>query len=346
MIVEVAYTAMLCFVVTNVACTESNNSKEDPNCFFGLAIGFVIIAGAYGAGGVSGGAFNPAVTLGMDIPFDPNLFSIWYCIFQFAGAIIAALLWKLCRVQEDGKRWPEEPALWAKAVAEFLGTFMLVFTVGLNITVKSPATAWSAAAALLCMIYALGDVSGGHFNPAVTLALQLTGKDKERFNGVLYVIVQLIAGITGGCLSEWIHCSGRGSYKNHAFKVSGTAPNPGFNWGQVGVAEVFFTFLLTFVVLSVACYPKQNGSITRHTNQFAFAIGACVMVGGTAIGAVSGGHMNPAVSMGISSGASWVCSDHGAAPLWTNCLLYGLLQLGGGAAAALIYVLTHPDDYK
>merc|ERR1719422_1778701 len=69
-----------------------------------------------------------------------------------------------------------EPSTFSMVFSEFLGTFMLVFTVGLNLVMKSPATPWSAAAALMCMIYSLGDVSGGHFNPAVTLAITASGR--------------------------------------------------------------------------------------------------------------------------------------------------------------------------
>merc|ERR1719487_1524228 len=63
MVVEVLYTFMLCFVVLNVATAK----KNDGNQYFGLAIGFVIIAGGYAAGPISGGAFNPAVALGIDL---------------------------------------------------------------------------------------------------------------------------------------------------------------------------------------------------------------------------------------------------------------------------------------
>merc|ERR1719261_87503 len=61
---EILYTFMLCFVVLNVACSKANAGK---NQFYGLAIGFVIVAGAYGAGVVSGGCFNPAVAIGIDV---------------------------------------------------------------------------------------------------------------------------------------------------------------------------------------------------------------------------------------------------------------------------------------
>merc|ERR1719356_930715 len=61
---EFLYTAVLCFVVLNVAAAKKG--KDADNGYFGLAIGFVIVAGAYGAGAVSGGCFNPAVAVGID----------------------------------------------------------------------------------------------------------------------------------------------------------------------------------------------------------------------------------------------------------------------------------------
>merc|ERR1711865_1309131 len=68
-LVEFLYTFMLCFTVLNVAV--ANDTKG--NNFYGVAIGFVVIAGGYGGGYVSGGAFNPAVTLGCNfMGFNPQ----------------------------------------------------------------------------------------------------------------------------------------------------------------------------------------------------------------------------------------------------------------------------------
>merc|ERR1719230_1468249 len=68
-VVEFVYTFMLCFVVLNVAVAQ----KTKGNNFYGVAIGFVVIAGGYGGGYVSGGAFNPAVTLGVNfMGFNPQ----------------------------------------------------------------------------------------------------------------------------------------------------------------------------------------------------------------------------------------------------------------------------------
>merc|ERR1719387_567510 len=61
---EAFYTFMLCFVVLNVACARLNTDRNQQ--FYGLAIGFVIVAGGYSVGHISGGCFNPAVALGID----------------------------------------------------------------------------------------------------------------------------------------------------------------------------------------------------------------------------------------------------------------------------------------
>merc|ERR1719269_506566 len=61
---ETLYTFMLCFVVLNVAASNVHAGK---NQFYGLAIGFVIVAGAYSGGSVSMGCFNPAVAIGLDV---------------------------------------------------------------------------------------------------------------------------------------------------------------------------------------------------------------------------------------------------------------------------------------
>merc|ERR1719174_2141633 len=89
---ELLYTCMLCFVVLNVAGARKWSNKQVPmNEYYGLAIGFVIIAGAYGAGVVSGGCFNPAVAIGIDLT------SAWagvewcipYALAEFFGAALA-----------------------------------------------------------------------------------------------------------------------------------------------------------------------------------------------------------------------------------------------------------------
>jgi len=183
---EMIYTWMLCFVVLNVACSKMHAGK---NQFYGMAIGFVVIAGGYGAGHISGGCFNPAVALGIDlaslgqgVPLMKSIgWSAFYIPCEFVGAIIASILFGACRPEEGNTR-QEAPApgdypLSSRLLSEFLGTYMLVLTVGLNVLGGSPAPVWSIAASLMCMIYALGTCSGAHFNPAVTIAIAAAGRN-------------------------------------------------------------------------------------------------------------------------------------------------------------------------
>merc|ERR1719231_2054542 len=94
---EFLYTFMLCFVVLNCAASKKNNPPDDGNQFYGLAIGFVIIAGAYGAGAISGGAFNPAVALGLDVSSAGVGFG-WgfaYTAYEVVGAVMACGLFRV-----------------------------------------------------------------------------------------------------------------------------------------------------------------------------------------------------------------------------------------------------------
>merc|ERR1719305_1424623 len=99
---EILYTFMLCFVVLNVAAARKYSAPEDGwggeggNQWYGLAIGFVIVAGAYGAGAVSGGCLNPAVAIGIDTSSAGLGFGwcIVYTLFEIVGAALAVVAYK------------------------------------------------------------------------------------------------------------------------------------------------------------------------------------------------------------------------------------------------------------
>merc|ERR1719213_770847 len=194
---------MLCFVVLNVAAARKWSDKREENPqYFGLAIGFVIIAGAYGAGAVSGGCFNPAVAFGIDVS-SAHLGLGWcfaYTIFELIGAGLAAGLFKV--VRPEGGHADEQYSTVSMCVSEFLGTYILILTVGLNVMGKSPAGAFSIAASLMCMIYALGDVSGAKFNPAVSLAVLIS---KAEGHDVARTVTEMGAQIAGGIAAAFTY---------------------------------------------------------------------------------------------------------------------------------------------
>jgi len=327
---EMLYTFMLVFVVLNVAVARKYSEIEG-NQWYGLAIGFVIVAGAYGAGAVSGGCFNPAVAIGIDTSSAGIGFGwcIAYTLFELIGAALAAVAFKVVRPGDFSPRGPPDekmPTLTSELTSEFLGTFMLVLTVGLNVLGNSPAGAFSIAASLMCMIYALGDVSGAHFNPAVTLAIltskmsDLTGK-KAGF----YMLAQSAGGIAAAFMYSLI-------YHGRTFPLG---PQPGHKWGQVAVAEIVFTFLLCYVVLCVAVSKRTNSK-----SMFGLAIGSCVTVGGFAIGGISGGSLNPAVSIGIAS------SQIMNGGMFYKALIYSAFEFIGAGIAAGVVMTTHAEQNK
>merc|ERR1719388_542006 len=317
---EVLYTFMLCFVVLNVATAKKNAGNQ----FFGLAIGFVIIAGGYAAGGISGGAFNPAVALGIDVS-SAGLGFGWgfaYTGFELLGAGLAAMMFRVVRPDEFGG--DESYGLGTRLVSEFIGTFFLVLTVGLNVIGKSPAPVFSIAASLMCMIYALGNCSGAHFNPAVTLAIILAGRDKcPPAEGAAYAGIQILGGI----------CASYTYAAMHHGATFPLAPGPGFTFAGAAMAEIVFTFVLCFVVLCVATVKEPS------KDMFGLAIASCVTAGGYAIGAVSGGSLNPAVSFGISS-AHIIGGGH-----FYNCLIYSGFEFVGAILAAVVFRATRPSEY-
>merc|ERR1719345_639860 len=186
---------MLCFVVLNVAASKMHAGRNE---FFGLAIAFVVVAGGYGGGHISGGCFNPAVAFGIDMSSITSGFGwcIVYTVFEAIGAALAAGLYMVCRPDDFTDEPMEDYPLKSKLLSEFLGTYFLVLTVGLNVIGGSPAAAFSIAASLMCMIFALGSVSGAHFNPAVTVAIICSGRGKcPLVEGLMYIGVQLVGGI-------------------------------------------------------------------------------------------------------------------------------------------------------
>eukprot|EP00420_Gonyaulax_spinifera_P038669 CAMPEP_0197881130 /NCGR_PEP_ID=MMETSP1439-20131203/8715_1 /TAXON_ID=66791 /ORGANISM="Gonyaulax spinifera, Strain CCMP409" /LENGTH=461 /DNA_ID=CAMNT_0043500717 /DNA_START=81 /DNA_END=1466 /DNA_ORIENTATION=+ len=334
MIVEVLYTAMLAFVVLNVT-SKRNNPEDNPNQFYALAIGFVVIAGGYGAGPVSGAAFNPAVSLGLDISsYQDGVYSgFTYVCYHLIGSVLAAVLFRLTRPEDyktDEELQTYQPTLATKMASEFIGTFMLVLTVGLNVLGNSPATAWSAAASLMCMIYSLGDVSGAHFNPAVTFAVVLSKKGGcSLLDGAAYIFIQAVAGILASLLYAGIHAT-------ETFPLE---PKKPYTAGAAYTLEFMFTFVLSFVVLSTAAVKGISTPLSRNY-YFALAIGSCVTAGGFASGAVSGGIINPAVSLGVAVSNT---INHGEL---FYCWLFCFFELLGGLMAALIFYVTHAREYR
>lgn len=90
LLAEVAVTFILCFVILCVA----TNSKVDDNQYYALAIGLVVTSGAIGVGSISGGAFNPAVAIGLSIT--SGMSNLMYALLVSASNLVGAIVAAVC----------------------------------------------------------------------------------------------------------------------------------------------------------------------------------------------------------------------------------------------------------
>lgn len=205
----------------------------------------------------------------------------------------------------------------AKSVVEFIGTFFLVFTVGM--TVKSPDAAAMAplaiGAALMVMVYAGGHFSGGHYNPAVTLGVLIRGKATPA-EAVPYWIAQFAGAVLAALAVQFIKGGATGGVP---------AGPPSATHGVLAklLVEFLFTFALVYVVLNVATARGTAGN-----SFYGLAIGFTVVVGAFAVGPVSGAAFNPAVAVGA---AVMKLSD------WSVIWIHLAADFLGGAAAAIAF---------
>jgi aquaporin Z len=97
---ECLYTFALCYVVLNVATAEANAG----NSFYGLAIGFTVMVGAFTVGRISGGVFNPAVAVGlMTIGSFSSISLLSHSISELGGGVIAGMVFQALHVNPGGK---------------------------------------------------------------------------------------------------------------------------------------------------------------------------------------------------------------------------------------------------
>ncbi|SDR79160.1 aquaporin [Opitutus sp. GAS368] len=204
-----------------------------------------------------------------------------------------------------------------KYLVEFIGTFFLVFTIGMTVVAPGAGNLAPLAigCALMVMVYAGGHVSGAHYNPAVTLAVWLRGKCATADVGP-YIAAQLAAATVAAFAVKALKT---GLVTKAAAMTGAMTPEilPAL------LAEFVFTFGLAWVVLNVATAKGTSGN-----SFYGAAIGLTVTAGAFAVGGISGAVFNPAVAVGacllglISWGSFWI---------------YLVACFGGAIAAAAAY---------
>src|SRR5947208_16713855 len=205
-----------------------------------------------------------------------------------------------------------------KYLVEFIGTFFLVLTIGFAVG-KEWADAMAPVAIgsmLMVMIFAGGHVSGGHFNPAVTLAAFVRGKCPAAD-----VIPYWVAQIAGAALAAGVVIFVKGASQD-------SPKDP--DVVKALVVEFLYTFALAYVVLNVATAKGTAGN-----SFYGLAIGFTVLAGAYAVGPVSSAAFNPAVAVGITIMKLIV-----PAKIW----IYFVANLAGGACAAFVFKAIHSGE--
>jgi aquaporin Z len=209
-----------------------------------------------------------------------------------------------------------------KYAVEAIGTFFLVFTVGAAVGSASPFAPLGIGAVLMVMIYAGGHLSGGHYNPAVTLAVLVRHRIGLR-DAVAYWVTQFGAGLLAAVVVRTIVDPARTGIPS-SMMLSGRIFVAAF------VGELLFTFALCYVVLNVATSKHHPDN-----SFYGLAIGFTVVAGAFAVGTISGGAFNPAVTLGAAVMGMFA---------WSTLWVYVLAQVVAGIAAGVTFLALNPDD--
>ena len=214
-----------------------------------------------------------------------------------------------------------------KLTAEFLGTFALIFfgagavcvdwqlrsTGGLGL----PAMALAEGLTMAIMVSALGHISGGHFNPAITIGFWVT-KRLSTLDTLAYWVAQLVGAVAAAYLLKVIIPDE--TWRNVALgtpELMRDFPT----WSALAL-EAVATFFLVLVVFATAV--DERGTFRAIGS---FAIGLTITLGMLVAGPFTGGAMNPARAFGPA-----LASHH-----WLNQGTYWVGPLGGGFVAGLLY---------
>lgn len=220
--------------------------------------------------------------------------------------------------------------LFCSFAAELIGTFYLVLTIGLNVVQNTPLAPLSIGLVLAVLICASGPISGGHFNPAVTLGVALAQRDKITAKGAC---ANIVAQLFGGLLGAWCYSQVLGA----SFPLG---PGSRYAWREVVAVEAIFSMALVFVVLNTATLNKSTQG--AFYGEFAgFAIGLTVTAAAFAAGPISGCALNPAVAFGVLTVHGFRVGQATMLPV----LYYTVSSLAGAAIAVGFFRLIREAEY-
>ena len=219
------------------------------------------------------------------------------------------------------------PRLWRRCLTELIGTFLLVLfgcgsmmvnaDTGL-LTHPGVAAAWGGIVAVL--IYAIGDISGAHLNPAVSIAFAAVGRFSWK-DAAAYVPTQCLAAIlAAACLAAAVPDGGA--------HLGSTDVNPAISLGTGWAIELLLTAVLMFVIMGVSTGAKEK-SITAG-----LAVGAIIGLEALIFGPLTKASMNPARSLGPALVDAGIYPD---GPAMSQLWIYLTATVVGALAGGFVY---------
>lgn len=205
-----------------------------------------------------------------------------------------------------------------RTLAELIGTLALTFMGGAAIINGQAGLAGVALAhglTLAVMVSALGHISGGHFNPAVTVGFLVTRRLSVA-ESAAYILSQLVGATLAAALLAALFPGAKDSH------LGGQALAAGIGFGTGVAIETILTFFLVFTVFATAVDPR--GAFKSIAG---FGIGMALAFSILAAGPLTGASLNPARSFGPALVSGF----------WSDHLVYWVGPLIGGIVAALLY---------
>ena len=218
-----------------------------------------------------------------------------------------------------------------KGVAEFIGTFTLIFIgggAGIAVSIYSPtggnlvAVALANGLAIGLMVTNLGHISGGHFNPAITLGFLTSRRITTQLAG-LYWGAQLLGAIAAAFILRWL--------TNLAALRKGAIPVPHVPDGKAVVFELILTFFLVWAVWATAVDPRGAFKMIAG-----LAIGLTITIDVLMGGRFTGAAVNPARAFGPEL----------AGGVWTGWWIYWIGPILGAILASWLYEYLYLSPKK
>jgi len=267
------------------------------------------------------------------------------------GNVLVAMGLQVTRMIDDEEdRWQ---SLWRSAASEFFATAVFVF-IGTGSVIASKATlgedaigppsitliALAHGFAIMVLVYSIGEISGGHINPAITWALLITDRIYIT-RALVYWFSQFIGALVGSGILKGL------APPEYEFHMGCHMVNEKLtDWQGLG-AEAVFTFIFVFVVFATAISPFVGKMAPVGGGEYGpgkltpFAVGSTILILILVGAPMTGGSMNPARSLGPAVIRGGEC--------WDRHWVYWFGPLIGSTSAAVIaqvIFLSRPEDIK